>query len=436
MAGRGVDADVIGACTVVGRDVARDGAALGEALSGLRATYHLVLGTPPAFEATEALSVAWSEATLQYLHDLSCEDPLTGLASLAHVRTRLDEIYREADLTDVGRPRQPRPGDRGARFAARRRGRMHHFTRDHAAGRRLAEPRCAPRLLRRPDLSAGSACGGARTGVPLGGQALPTTSADRGCCSASFLCRPRRDRQHRRPAAVRLRAGRRCGRVVAVGRLGPTTLACQLASDRRGVGARDYAGAMCGRYASSRKPEDLVEEFEIATSQVDEALAPDYNVAPTKEVYAVVERPPSPRDAERARSRPSASCGCSRWGLVPSWAKDPSIGNRMINARMETVAEKPAYKRAFASRRCLLPGRRLLRVVPHRSRPAKSGKPLKQPFFIRPTDGGVLAMAGLYEIWRDPDKAEDDPDRFLWTCTVHHHRRPRTTSATSTTGCR
>ena len=90
------DTDVIGACTVVGRDVARDGAALGEALSGLRTTYDLVLGGPPTFEAAEALS-----ATLEYLHDLSCEDPLTGLASLAHVRTRLDEVYREADLTDV-----------------------------------------------------------------------------------------------------------------------------------------------------------------------------------------------------------------------------------------------------------------------------------------------------------------------------------------------
>jgi hypothetical protein len=94
-------ADVIAACNVVGRDVARDGAALGEALSGLRATYRLVLGTSPAFEAAEALSVAWSDATLEYLHDLSCEDPLTGLASLAHVRTRLDEVYREAELTDV-----------------------------------------------------------------------------------------------------------------------------------------------------------------------------------------------------------------------------------------------------------------------------------------------------------------------------------------------
>ena len=92
--------DVIAACAVVGRNVARDGAALGEALSGLRSTYHLVLGTTPAFEAAEALSVAWSEATLEYLHDLSCEDPLTGLASLAHVRTRLDELYREAGLID------------------------------------------------------------------------------------------------------------------------------------------------------------------------------------------------------------------------------------------------------------------------------------------------------------------------------------------------
>jgi GGDEF domain-containing protein len=96
------DVDVIAACAVVGRDVARDGAALGEALSGLRTTYDVVLGTDPAFDATQALSVAWSDATLEYLHALSCEDPLTGLASLAHVRTRLDEIYREAELTDLG----------------------------------------------------------------------------------------------------------------------------------------------------------------------------------------------------------------------------------------------------------------------------------------------------------------------------------------------
>ena len=95
------DGDVAAACSVVGRDVARDGAALGEALSGLRTTYRLVRGTAPGFDAAEALSVAWSEATLEYLHDLSCEDPMTGLTSLAHVRTRIAELYRESELTDV-----------------------------------------------------------------------------------------------------------------------------------------------------------------------------------------------------------------------------------------------------------------------------------------------------------------------------------------------
>ncbi len=90
-------ADVRPACAVVGRDVARDGAALGEALDGLRTTFDLVAGTEPEIGAVEALSIAWSEATLEFLHSLSCEDPLTGLASFAHLRTRLDELYREAD---------------------------------------------------------------------------------------------------------------------------------------------------------------------------------------------------------------------------------------------------------------------------------------------------------------------------------------------------
>lgn len=85
------------ACSVVGRDAAQDGAALGEALDGLRATFDLVLGVEPDFASVQALSLAWSEATLAFLHQLSCEDPLTGLASLAHVRTRLDEIYREME---------------------------------------------------------------------------------------------------------------------------------------------------------------------------------------------------------------------------------------------------------------------------------------------------------------------------------------------------
>jgi putative SOS response-associated peptidase YedK len=180
---------------------------------------------------------------------------------------------------------------------------------------------------------------------------------------------------------------------------------------------------MCGRYASSRRPEDLVEEFEIeqpvVTGTSQGTLQPDYNVAPTKEVYAVLERPPS-QEHDRP---PERQLRVLRWGLVPSWAKDPAIGNRMINARRETVAEKPAFRKAFASRRCLLPADGYYEwytpdVADDEPPSGKKAKPRKQPFFIHPADGSVLAMAGLYEIWRDPTRSDDDPERFRWTCTV------------------
>ena len=174
---------------------------------------------------------------------------------------------------------------------------------------------------------------------------------------------------------------------------------------------------MCGRYASSRRPEDLAEEFEIdratVTETVTEPLPPDFNVAPTKEVYAVVTRPP----AESQDAPADRQLRVLRWGLVPFWAKDPSIGNKMINARMETVDEKPAFRRAFAKRRCLIPADGYYEWYPTEQR-TKAGKPMKQPFYIHPADGSVLAMAGLYEIWRDPTRDEDDPQRFRWTCTV------------------
>ena len=117
---------------------------------------------------------------------------------------------------------------------------------------------------------------------------------------------------------------------------------------------------MCGRYASSRKPEDLVEEFEIDKVEVKETLAPDFNVAPTKPVYAVLQRPPRDEGGQddqggAAAEAPERQLRTLSWGLVPFWAKDPAIGNRMINARMETVHEKPAFRQAFAKRRCLLP---------------------------------------------------------------------------------
>lgn len=169
---------------------------------------------------------------------------------------------------------------------------------------------------------------------------------------------------------------------------------------------------MCGRYAAAKDPAALVEEFEVVSAPAEE-LRPDYNVAPTKKVYVVVDKA---RDEALERSLVVA-----RWGLVPSWAKDPAIGSRMINARAETVAEKPAFRRAFAKRRCLVPADGYYEWYLPTSPDApvgKGGKPLKQPFYIHPSDGSSLPMAGLYEWWRDSTRADDDPHAWLLTCTV------------------
>lgn len=176
---------------------------------------------------------------------------------------------------------------------------------------------------------------------------------------------------------------------------------------------------MCGRYASSMDPEDIVEEFEIRSALPGGTDLPripaDYNVAPTKEVYAVVERPPRTVDGEVLPAE--RQLRTLTWGLVPSWAKDPKVGNRMINARVETVAEKPAYRKAFEKRRAILPADGYYEWYVTEET-TKTGKPRKQPFFIRPRDASMLAMAGLYELWRDPARSDDDPLRWRWTCTV------------------
>jgi putative SOS response-associated peptidase YedK len=174
---------------------------------------------------------------------------------------------------------------------------------------------------------------------------------------------------------------------------------------------------MCGRYATSKSSAELIDEFDIE-ERIGDDLEPDYNVAPTKDVYAVL--------ARRPRSEPDGpvrrQLRVVRWGLVPSWAKDPSIGSRLINARTETVAEKPSFKRAFAARRCLLPADGYYEWYEPEARRAgdrPGGRKVpKQPFFIRARDGSPLAMAGLYELWRDDARDREDPDAWLWTSTV------------------
>jgi putative SOS response-associated peptidase YedK len=163
---------------------------------------------------------------------------------------------------------------------------------------------------------------------------------------------------------------------------------------------------MCGRYGASWGVDHLIEEYGIVDVESGERLVPDYNVAPTKPVYAVLDRPPRGESEAPAVRRLMTL----RWGLVPFWAKDPSIAARLINARLETAHEKPAFREAFAKRRCLLPADGYYEWM--------GEKGAKQPYFIRPTDGGPLTMAGLYEFWRDPTRDREDPAAWLGTCTI------------------
>lgn len=152
---------------------------------------------------------------------------------------------------------------------------------------------------------------------------------------------------------------------------------------------------MCGRYASARSTADLAVLLGASDETGTELAEPDYNVAPTKPVPAALVR-----HGERRLV-------ALRWGLVPSWASGPSIGSRLINARMETVAEKPSFRAAFARRRCLLPADGFYEWAP-----PPPGQRVKQPYFLAPADGSPLVMAGLYEVWADAE------GRRLWTATV------------------
>lgn len=151
---------------------------------------------------------------------------------------------------------------------------------------------------------------------------------------------------------------------------------------------------MCGRYATTMTAAALNAEFEIGLANSFAELEPQYNQAPTDPAPIVIQRrgegdAPGPRELMTAR-----------WGLIPSWAKDRAIGARMINARMESVTEKPSFRKAFATRRALVPADGYYEWYPG------SGGAGKQPFFITPKDRSIMAMAGLYEFWKAPDTGE------------------------------
>lgn len=147
---------------------------------------------------------------------------------------------------------------------------------------------------------------------------------------------------------------------------------------------------MCGRFAFFVPIEQLTEEYALARAP---SLTPRYNVAPSQDVVAI-----------RQSAEGNRHASLLRWGLVPHWAEDPSVGNRMINARGETVAEKPAYRQAFKRRRCIIPASGF-----YEWGPSGAGK---WPRFIRARDAPVLSLAGLWERWGADDTEPLD------TCTI------------------
>jgi len=147
---------------------------------------------------------------------------------------------------------------------------------------------------------------------------------------------------------------------------------------------------------NTHTPAQIAEAFN-AVNTIDEVVVPDFNVGPTRDVPAVLERGKGDEEVRR-------EVRMLRWGLVPFWAKDPSGGSKMINARVETAPTKPAFRDAFARRRCIVAASGF-----YEWERTDNGK---QPWFIHPSDGSILSFAGLYERWKDAE------GKLLMSCAV------------------
>ncbi len=158
---------------------------------------------------------------------------------------------------------------------------------------------------------------------------------------------------------------------------------------------------MCGRYVMARAVGDLLAAFD-AELENEIVIRPSWNVAPTADVPILLER--------LVDGSPVRQLHIARWGLVPSWAKDPGVGPRMINARSESVLEKPSFRKAVRSRRCAVPADGYYEW--------KTAGRSKQPYYVHPKDGSPIVFAGLYEWWQDPAKAEGDPERWLLSTSI------------------
>ncbi len=159
---------------------------------------------------------------------------------------------------------------------------------------------------------------------------------------------------------------------------------------------------MCGRFTLHHSREEIEERF--AAQLVPHLAAdagPHYNIAPTQTVLAVTERPGGARLLDGFH-----------WGLIPSWTKDPGIGAKMINARAETLAEKPSFRTALSRRRCLIPADGFYEWQDAMPTEGSFKKPPKTPMHLHLTDGGLFAFAGLWDEWHAPDGSP------LRSCTI------------------
>jgi putative SOS response-associated peptidase YedK len=165
---------------------------------------------------------------------------------------------------------------------------------------------------------------------------------------------------------------------------------------------------MCGRFVSSNHPDKIAEYFDASFNA--EPMPANFNVAPTNDVYGVVALPGTEGEQREVQA--------FHWGLVPSWAKDIKIGSKMINARGETVAEKPAFKSAFLKHRMIVPmdGFYEWQQGSEGAAVTKKGKPVKQPYFIHSAGGEPLAVAGVWATWRNRSAGPDAP--WLHSCAV------------------
>lgn len=167
---------------------------------------------------------------------------------------------------------------------------------------------------------------------------------------------------------------------------------------------------MCGRFISVSSPELLAARFGVDEVAVH-GHEPDYNVTPRASVLVVRDR-----DGEHRRRVLSLL----RWGLVPSWATDPSIGNRLVNARAETLGTSRTYRRSFERHRCIVPADGFYEWKELSGR-GEGAQRLKQPYFVHRRDGEPLAFAGLWAAWKVPDGDEERhaaPDGWYRSCVI------------------